>query len=177
MIVCRPVFCLISVLRVCLVVALPALTLLPSAGVHAAEVPTVTVNDLRWMTGYWSGPLGDQVMEENWNVPLGGTIAGLVRMAGPGGTRMIELVIIREHEQSLRLTLQQFNPDFSPQASAPQSMALVSTGERSVTFANTDESPGLKSLTYSRLTDDQYTIEAVLPSGEPFKAVLTRTGP
>lgn len=156
-------------------VTLAAFILLWAASPRAAEPPIATVSDLGWMTGYWSGPLGDQVMEENWNKPVGGTIAGLVRMAGPQGTQMIELVIIREHEGSVLLTLQQFNPDFTPRSVAPQTMRLVSRGAQTVTFEDSENTPGLKKLTYSRSADNHYLIEALLPSGEMFKADLTST--
>jgi len=152
-----------------------ALILLCTAPVRAAEPSAVSVNDLGWMTGYWSGPLGELVMEENWNRPMGGTISALVRMAGPKGTQMIELVIIREHEGSLLLTLQQFNPDFTPRTPAPQLMRLDSRGEQTITFIDAENTAGLKKLTYSRTTDNQYLIDAVLPSGETFKATLAQT--
>ncbi len=156
-------------------VSASAVILLWAASVKAAEPTAATVNDLSWMTGYWSGPLGDLLMEENWNKPIGGTISGLVRMAGPKDTQMIELVIIREHEGSLRLTLQQFNPDFTPRAPAPQTMRFVSRGEQTVTFEDAENTQGLKKLTYSRTADDHYMIEAILPSGETFKTSLNQT--
>lgn len=133
--------------------------------------PAATAADLAWMTGYWTGPVGDLVMEENWNAPRGGTLASTVRMIAPGGTNMVELVIIREHEGTLMLTLQQFKPDFSPISPAPQKMRLVSTTEQSVTFEDAENSPGLKRLTYSR-SGDTFTVEAVLPDGNVFKAAL-----
>jgi len=137
----------------------------------AARADTTTVADLAWMTGYWSGPVGDQTMEENWNAPLGGTLASTVRMAGPEGTRMVELVIIHEHEGSLILNLQQFKPDYSPLTPAPQKMKLVGTGNQSVTFEDAENTPGIKRLTYSR-AGDVFTVEAVLADGNIFKAPL-----
>lgn len=136
-----------------------------------ARADTTTVADLAWMTGYWSGPVGDQTMEENWNAPLGGSLASTVRMAGPEGTRMVELVIIHEHEGSLVLNLQQFKPDYSPLTPAPQKMKLVGTGDQSVTFEDAENTPGIKRLTYSR-TGDVFTVEAILADGNVFKAPL-----
>jgi hypothetical protein len=140
-------------------------------GAGPAQADGTTVADLAWMTGYWSGPVGDQTMEENWNAPLAGTLASTVRMAGPDGTRMVELVIIHEHEGSLILNLQQFKPDYTPLTPAPQKMKLVGTGERSVTFEDAENTPGIKRLTYSR-EGDVFTVEAVLPDGNVFKAPL-----
>ncbi len=137
-----------------------------------ARAGTNSINDLAWMTGYWTGPVGDLVMEENWNAPLAGTIAATVRMAGKDGTQMVELVIIRELGGTLSLSLQQFNPDFSPRSPAPQVMQLKSLGDRTITF--TSEAAGLKQLTYARTDEDHYTVEATLPDGNVFKALLSR---
>lgn len=146
--------------------------LLPLAATRAeAAPPAVTTADLAWMTGYWAGPVGDQIMEENWNAPRGGTLASTVRMIGPDGTHLVELVIIREHEGSLVLVLQQFRPDFSPLTPAPQRMRLAGSGEQSVTFEDAEGSPGLQRLTYAR-RGDTFTVEALLPDGNTFKAAL-----
>jgi len=136
-----------------------------------ARADTTTVSELDWMTGYWSGSVGDQTMEENWNAPLGGTLASTVRMAGPEGTRMVELVIIYEYDGSLILNLQQFKPDYSPLTPAPQKMKLVGSGDQSVTFEDAENTPGIKRLTYSRASD-VFTVEAVLADGNVFKAPL-----
>jgi hypothetical protein len=133
--------------------------------------PKATVADLAWMTGYWTGPVGDLVMEENWNAPLGGTLASTVRMVAPNGTNMVELVIIREHEGSLQLALQQFRPDYTPVNPAAQKMRLVNAGEQTVTFEDTEGTTGLRRLTYSR-TGDTFTVEALLPDGNIFRAAL-----
>ncbi len=144
--------------------------LLPLGIVHAQNA---SVADLAWMTGYWQGPVGELVMEENWNAPLGGTLASTVRMVAPTGTNMVELVIIREHEGSLVLSLQQFKPDYTPITPAPQKMKLVSTGHQTVTFEDAENTPGLKKVTYSRV-GDVFTVEAVLPNGNVFKVPLNK---
>ncbi|MEZ5598861.1 MAG: DUF6265 family protein [Pseudomonadales bacterium] len=147
-----------------------ALSLCFSVFAHAG---TPTVNDLAWMTGYWRGPVGEATMEENWNAPLGGTMSSAVRMAGAASTQMLEMVIIREQDGTLVLALQQFNPDYTPRTPAPQTMTLASLGERTVSFAPADGSPGLQRLTYSRSADDVFTVEAQLPDGSVFRAPLS----
>jgi len=147
------------------------LFMLAATALARAEVHTA--NDLAWMTGYWSGPVGELVMEENWSRPLGGTLASMVRMSGKDGTQMVELVIIREQEGSLVLALQQFNPDFSDRTPAPQTLKLVKRGESSVTFEDAASTAGIRTLTYSRSPEDTFTIEAGLSSGDVFRAVLS----
>ena len=61
------------------------------------------VADLAWMTGTWVGQFGDRILEENWTRPDAGCIAAVVRMTGNGATSMVELLVIREENDSLAL--------------------------------------------------------------------------
>ena len=59
-----------------------------SAGVLAEKA---SIEDLSWMSGSWAGPVGPGLtLEENWIMPVDGSIASLVRMTGNGSTSMIE---------------------------------------------------------------------------------------
>jgi len=109
------------------------------------------------MTGSWKGSTGNGTIEENWIRPDAGTIASLVRGTADGAMNMIELIVIEEHEGSLVLRLQQWNPGFEPRSENAQEMELVSVGENEVQFKATSEG-GLTALGYSRPTDDTFVI-------------------
>ena len=123
------------------------------------------VEDLGWMTGSWSGPTGpDATLEENWARPENGSIGAFVRMSRDGVTTMVELIVVEEVEDSLVLHIQQWDPGFQPRAAGAQQMVLANLGENTVTFAAVSEG-GLASLTYSRPTDDTFTVEVELTDG------------
>jgi len=101
---------------------------LASTGAWAAAVA-----DLAWMTGTWSGPAGPgAVLEENWTVPKAGSIQALVRMTGGGKTSMVELIVIEEEDDTLRLRLQQWDPGLKPRTPGPQVLKLVEMGDSTV---------------------------------------------
>ena len=80
------------VITLCVVVGLlTPFRLVPSAAPQAAAVPasaaqatpaattTVTIADLRFITGSWILMRGDDLVEEQWTVPRGGTLFGIGR--------------------------------------------------------------------------------------------------
>ncbi|MCB1685859.1 MAG: DUF6265 family protein [Pseudomonadales bacterium] len=145
------------------------LSLLLCAGAQAAEgtaadtrTVTASIDELAWMTGSWSGPIGDGVLEENWVAPGNGSIGALVRMTRDGSTGMVELIVIEQTGETLTLYLQQWDPGMTPRSERAQKMVLSAIGEQSVSFRATEAS-GLKGLTYSRPADDTFVVEVHTP--------------
>ena len=136
----------------------------------ASEAPA-SVSDLAWMTGTWSGPVGGgNVLEENWTVPKAGSIQSLVRMTGPGGTSMVELIVIEEEEGTLRLRLQQWDPGLKPRTPEPNVMKLIDMGDNTVAF-ETENAGGIAKLRYTR-DGDSFTITITNPNGSQFSLPL-----
>lgn len=133
----------------------------------AADNHGPKVVDLAWMTGTWSGGMGQGgSLEENWAVPKNGSMAALVRGYSPDGTtNMIELISIEEEDDSLVLRLKQWNPGMTPRAEGFQVMKLVESKDRMVRFENIGE-VGLAKLGYSRPADDKFVISIELPNGQ-----------
>lgn len=139
--------------------------------VGAVAAPKATVDDLAWMQGAWAGDLGPNRLEERWNAPLGGTIASLVRMTGPEGTSMVELIVVEEEAGSLVLRLQQWNPGFQPRTEQPQVFALESLGKKTVTWKALG-STGIQKLTYSRFGKRKFQVDGTTADGNSFTAKL-----
>lgn len=137
----------------------------------AGSASAAGVADLAWMTGSWTGAVGPGHLEENWSRPLDGSIASLVRMRGDGATSMIELIVIEEEDDSLVLRIQQWDPGFKPRSPNAQRMNLVATGDRTVSFKAT-EPGGLAGLTYSRPSDDTFTIDVETADGGKFQILM-----
>ena len=132
---------------------------------------TAGVADLAWMTGFWSGPFGEQTLEENWTHPLGGSIASLIRITGNDGTALIELILIEEEGESLVFRVRQWRPGFIPLSTEPQTLVLADIGDRRVRFEATQ--PGeLRSLTYSRPTEELLHIDVETGEGLKFQINL-----
>ena len=135
---------------------------------HESNETKAAIGALAWMTGSWEGALGPNTLEENWSEAKAGTIASLVRMTGPTGTSMVEIVHIEETEGSLVLHIQQWDPGYKSRGAA-QKMTLKAVGERSVDFVAASAG-GLAALGYRRPTDT--TFEIIVTTADDQRMVI-----
>lgn len=142
------------------------------ASMAQAQSPAATISQLSWMTGNYAGAVGPNTLEENWIGAEAGSIAAMVRMTGPNGTSMFEMITIEEVDGSLVLHIQQFDPGFKPRTPEPLEMKLAMIANNHVHFVNTG-STGMKSLGYT-LSGDTFTIHVEQPEGQKRDLVLTR---
>lgn len=129
--------------------------------------------ELSWLTGTWRGPLGDQLLEEQWSVAQAGSIAALVRFFQGSETQIVELLTIAESGDGLEMLIQQWSGDMQPLNPAPQRMALDQQGQRSVSFKSASPG-GMKHLHYSSPDDSTLLIEVELTEGTRFDLRLQR---
>ena len=133
----------------------------------------VTVQDLQWMSGTWTGSVGGPVkLQENWTVPEAGSIQSLVRMTAGDTTTMVELIVVEEIDESLQLHIQQWDKGYVPRAGGAQRMTMESVGENYVKFKDASGG-GLKTLQYSRPGNaSTFVIDIVTAMGQPMKIEL-----
>jgi hypothetical protein len=141
------------------------------AGNAIAAGPPAKIADLAWMTGTWSTALGANTLEENWISPSGGGIAAMVRMSGPTGVSMWEVITIEEKAGSLMMSIQQWGSGFEPRTPVAQKLELAEIGERKVLFKAVTEG-SMTSLAYSRSADNTFSIEMGVPGGKSNKLSL-----
>ena len=147
------------------------LSLAFAASTAFAAGPPAKISDLAWMTGTWSAPLGANTLEENWTTPSNGNIASMVRMSGPNGVSMWEVITIEEKDGSLMMNIQQWNAGFVPRSPAAQKMELVEIGDKRVKFKAVTEG-AMTTLGYSLGADGTFNIEAGQPGGNVAKLSL-----
>ena len=131
-----------------------------ASGEEQAQAEAPSVQALAWMTGTWAGPVGAGELEENWSAPRAGSIQALVRMTGGGKTSMVELIVIEEEEDTLRLRLQQWDPGFKPRTPKPTEFDLEALGDNTVAFKATTPGAAMSALRYTRdpRDGDNFTI-------------------
>lgn len=127
------------------------------------------IEDLAWMTGHWAGEFGTQTVEESWSDAKLGNMSTMVRLSGPDGVALIELISICEIKDSLCLHLRQFSPTLEPVLS--QDMPLQTIGDRSVSFATNDDTR-IQTLSYRRTSDDNFVVDVTLNGGMVLTANL-----
>lgn len=151
--------------------ALAPLALCLAASTAFAAGPPAKITDLAWMTGTWSTTLGANTLEENWITATNGNIASMVRMSGPTGVSMWEVITIEEKDGSLVMNIQQWDAGFKPRAPQAQKMELVEIGDKRVKFKAVTEG-AMTTLGYSRGADGSFIIEAGQPGGNVAKLTL-----
>jgi hypothetical protein len=147
------------------------LALALTASTAFAAGPPAKIADLAWMTGTWSAPLGSNTLEETWISPGGGSIAAMVRMSGPAGVSMWEVITIEEKAGSLVMSVQQWNSGFEPRTPVAQKLELAEIGDKRVKFKAVTEG-SMTTLGYSRSADNTFSIEAGQPGGNVMKLAL-----
>jgi hypothetical protein len=133
--------------------------------------PPAKVADLAWMSGTWQAALGPNTLQENWVHPANGSIGALVRMTGPAGVAMWEVLTIEEKDGSLMMSAQQFGKGFEPRSPVAQKLELEEIGPQRVKFKAVTEG-SMTTLQYSRSADNVFTIEMGRPNGSQSKLDL-----
>ena len=133
----------------------------------------VTVQDLQWMSGTWTGSVGGVAkLQENWTVPEAGSIQSLVRMTAGDTTTMVELIVVEEIDEGLQLHIQQWDAGYVPRAGGAQRMTMESIGDGYVKFEDASGG-GIKTLQYSRPGNaSTFVIDIVTAMGQPMKIEL-----
>ncbi len=151
---------------------LQGVVMMTALAANANGVPG-QVSDLGWMAGDWTGPIGEDTLEEHWMPPSADNVIGSVRITAGGSTRMLEFIVIEQVNDSLLLRVQQWLPGMTAVYDAPQVMTLKEIGEHRVVF----ESAGgftLSRLGYSRPQQDRFVIDAELAAGGRLELELQR---
>jgi uncharacterized protein DUF6265 len=78
----------------------------------AAATPTLkaTVEQLGFVTGAWTGTLGDRTIEQHWSAPLGGSIVAMYRSIQANRVTLYELLAIEQEGEGVVLRIKHFAP-------------------------------------------------------------------
>ena len=151
-----------------------AATAPPSAATPAAQAPPfkATVDQLAWVSGAWTGNLGDRTVEQHWSAPLGGSIIAMYRSIQANKATLYELLAIEQEGEGVVLRIKHFAPGpglVSREAKDESANnRLVSLEGRTAVFEGTDAAnpvritfnspdPATLNITSSRQRDGKTT--------------------
>ncbi len=127
----------------------------------ATKAAPVSIDEMSWIAGHWTGEaLGGQ-FEETWNPPLGGEMIGMFKLVKDGKVVFYELLTIVERDDSFVLRLKHFD----------EKLVGWEEKEKSIEFPFVSASPTelkFNGLTFSRLsrfTTGAMEIEVVVDQG------------
>lgn len=137
----------------------------------------VSVARMAWITGEWTGSLGEQRVEEIWSKPYLGCIENKVRLSDPDNVALIELMMVREAttaagEPTLTLQLRQFDGTLAPVAE--QAMVLDELTDTLAAF-KLDGEGHIARLSYEETAPGQMEIQVSLKAGPVVTANVTRS--
>jgi len=72
-----------------------------------------SIEDFAWLAGRWEGNGFGGIVEETWNPPLGGTMAGTFRLVQNDSPQFYEMLMLVPDGQSVSYRVKHFNPDFT----------------------------------------------------------------
>lgn len=71
--------------------------------------PNALLEDVAWISGHWRGEAMGAMTEEIWSPPLGGSMMGSFKLAGPDSVVFYELMHIQQQGQTLMLQIRHFS--------------------------------------------------------------------
>jgi len=74
--------------------------------------PAVTLNEIAWLAGSWTGTAFGKHFEEVWNPPSSGSMVGLFKLMNGDTVEFYELMTISSIEGRLSLRVKHFSADF-----------------------------------------------------------------
>jgi hypothetical protein len=84
--------------------------------------PAASIEDLKWMSGYWQGEIWGGQFEEIWSHPIAGSMMASFKFTENNQVKFYELMTITEHQGSLLLQLKHFGQDLIGWEEKDQSM-------------------------------------------------------
>lgn len=79
----------------------------PAAGPAPAKA---SVDQLAWVTGAWTGKLGERTIEQHWSAPLAGSIIAMYRSIQGNRATLYELLAIEQDGEGVVLRIKHFTP-------------------------------------------------------------------
>ena len=93
-----------------------------------SSMVSVSVSDLSWLSGAWYGQVGDDLIEEHWSGPAGGTLLGMFRWIHEGQVRFYELLTIEPDGDRLLMRIKHFGPGLIGWEEKDQAVTLALVG-------------------------------------------------
>jgi hypothetical protein len=94
----------------------PALACMTAIALNAQAPPEpaaaakASVDQLGWVTGAWTGTLGERTIEQHWSAPLGGSIIAMYRSIQASKATLYELLAIEQEGEGVVLRIKHFAP-------------------------------------------------------------------
>lgn len=126
----------------------------PSAAGEARPAP-VTIADVAFFAGHWSGEEEGNLSEEVWTAPSGDSMVGLWRWVADGKLKLYESLAVVADERGVSFLLRHFDRKGigREEKEKPITLRAVRASGQEVVFEGKDRNGGPLGLTYRREGD------------------------
>lgn len=126
--------------------------------------PDALLEDVAWIAGHWRGEAMGAMTEEIWSPPLGGSMMGSFKLAGPDSVVFYELMHIQQQGQTLLLQIRHFSGNFFAWEDKEETVdfRLVEITENKVVFDG---------LTFRRISDEEMIVYVQIGEGNEVSEV------
>ena len=160
----------------CSVVA--ASSVLAQDAIGTAPKATATIQQVAFITGRWSGTMGDRHVEQHWMAPVGSSMVAAYRNLQGTKPMLYEILVIEEQDGGLMLRIKHFAPgpglaSREAQGEAAEHRLVKVQGEVAVFESS---GPNGARITFSKPAADQLSIAVErMRDGKPVKTVFPYT--
>ncbi len=128
--------------------------------IGSAPPAKATIDQLAFISGPWTGTLGDRTIEQHWMAPLGTSMLAMYRNVQDGQPRLYELLAIEQDGEGLALRIKHFAPGDGlvgrQEKDAAITHRLVRVEGQTAVFEGTGENPNR--VIFTRTSPDALTI-------------------
>lgn len=126
--------------------------------------PNALLEDVAWIAGHWRGEAMGAMTEEIWAPPLGGSMMGSFKLAGPDSVVFYELMHIQQQGPTLLLQIRHFAGNLFAWEDKEETVdfRLVAITEDKVIFDG---------LTFYRVSEESMIVYVQIGSGDKIDEV------
>jgi hypothetical protein len=143
-----------------LLVVLAATSVHAQPAIGTAPAAKATVSQLAFISGPWTGTLGDRTIEQHWSAPLGDSMVAMYRNVQDGKVRLYELLVMEQEGEGVALRIKHFAPGAGlvgrQEKDASINHRLVKVEGQTAVFEGTGANPNR--VIFTRTSPDALTI-------------------
>jgi hypothetical protein len=151
---------------------------IPTPHLSAQDTSAVSLENLAWIAGHWTGDAFGGQAEEGWFAPSGGSMSGLFRLVSGGQARVFELLLIEQEGEEIFFRFKHIRPGWVPvEEEEALSYRLVRLEGQHAFFESTSDQPrqgAPKSFSYARVHADSLIVDAQTWDGDDFEIRMSR---
>lgn len=135
--------------------------------IHPQE-KSISLNELKWLSGHWKGEAFGGVAEEIWSEPSSNTMMGMFRLQYDNVDKLFEFLLIEQSESGITMKFKHIKPGYKEMEEEPIHLSLRSLDLSHAHFESDD-----KNLTINYKLLSENNIEIELTSIKNNKAEVT----